>query len=183
MATEQKLMTAEELFDMPDDGMDHELVRGKLRTMPPPGFRHEETALHVGIKFGVFIEQHELGRFVGGPGFRIENDPDTVRAPDFAFIAAGRVPEGESPAGYLDFAPDLLVEVVSPSDSASEVQEKVEQWLAAGARMVLVLYPARRSMALYRSPTDVRLLGPEDVFDGADVLPGFTCRVADLFPG
>lgn len=182
MATEQKLMTAEELFDMPDDGMDHELVRGELRTMPSPGFRHEETAAILILRFGPFVIEHELGRIVGGPGFRLERSPDTVRAPDFAFIAAGRIPDDVSPAGYLDFAPDLVVEVVSPSDRATDVQEKVEQWLQADARMVLLLYPATRSMAVYRSPSDIRLLGRDDVFDGGDVLPGFSCRVSDLFP-
>jgi len=182
VAIQPKLMTAEELLRIPDDGMDHELVKGELRTMPPPGIRHEAIALRVALRFGPFIEAHELGVIVGGPGFRIEHDPDTVRAPDFAFIAAGRLPAGELPAGYADFAPDLVVEVVSPSDSAVDVHEKIEQWLAAGARMALVLYPARRSMAVYRSASDIRLLGPDDVFDGADVLPGFTCLVRDLFP-
>lgn len=182
MATQSKLMTAEELLEMPDDGMAHELVRGELRTMPPPGLRHEAIALRVGVRFAPFIEAHELGIAVGGPGFRIEHDPDTVRAPDFAFIAAGRLPPGEVPAGYPNLAPDLLVEVVSPSDSAADVHEKILQWLAAGTRMALVLYPKSRSMALYRSATDIQLLGPDDIFDGADVLPDFSCRVRDLFP-
>ncbi|MBM2811823.1 MAG: hypothetical protein HW416_2582 [Chloroflexi bacterium] len=182
MAIETKLMTAEELLNMPDDGMEHELVRGKLRTMPPPGLQHEEIAAHLVLIFGPFIKMHSLGRFFGGPGFIIERGPDTVRAPDFAFIATGRLPSGEAIAGYPELAPDFLVEVVSPGDSAAEVLDKILQWLEAGVRMAVALYPKRRSIAVYRSASDIRLLGADDVFDGGDVLPGFSCPVRELFP-
>jgi len=182
VTTQEKLMTAEELFLLPDDGMEHELVRGELRTMPPPGFRHEEIAAEVLLVFRGFVKAHKLGWAVGGPGFRIERHPDTVRAPDFAFIAAGRLPAGPPPVAYPDLAPDLIVEVVSPSDTAGKVQEKIEEWLRAGVRLALVLYPDTRSVAVYRGPSDIRLLGPEDALDGGEVLPGFTCPVRDLFP-
>lgn len=182
MATEAKLMTAEELLNMPDDGMEHELVRGELTTMPPPGLQHEEIAAHLVLTFGPFVKAHGLGRVFGGPGFIIERNPDTVRAPDFAFIAAGRLPSGEATAGYPQLAPDFLVEVVSPGDTAAEVQDKILQWLEAGVRMAVALYPKRHSIAVYRSATDIRLLGADDVFDGGDVLPGFSCPVRDLFP-
>lgn len=177
MTTQAKLMTAEELFLLPDDGMEHELVRGELRTMPPPGFRHEEIALQL----GGFVKAHRLGRAVGGPGFRIERHPDTVRAPDFAFIAAGRLPEGPPPVAYPDLAPDLVVEVVSPGDTATDVQTKIEEWLRAGVRLALVLYPHTRSVAAYRSTNDIRLLGPDDALEIGDVLPGFACQVRELF--
>lgn len=182
MAIEQKRMTADELWNMPDDGMDHELVRGELRTMPPPGPRHEEIALRIGIRMGGFIEAHRLGRAYGGPGFILSRQHDTVRAPDFTFIAAGRLPDGPSPVRYMEMAPDLVAEVVSPSDSATDVHEKMLEWLAAGVRMALAFYPATRSIYVYRSPSDVRLLGPDAVLDGADVLPGFSCPVRDFFP-
>ena len=182
MTTQEKLMTAEELFLLPDDGMEHELVRGELRTMPPPGFRHEEIALQVALQLGGFVKAHRLGRAVGGPGFRLERHPDTVRAPDFAFIAAGRLPAGPPPIAYPDLAPDLVVEVVSPGDTATEVQAKIEEWLRAGVRLALVLFPDTRSVAAYRNANDIRLLGPDDVLEIGDVLPGFTCQVRELFP-
>ena len=182
MATEQKLMTAEELLRLPDDGMRHELIEGVLRTMPPSGGLHEEVALQFGLVFGGFIKAHNLGRVFGAPGVITAHDPDTVRAPDFAFVGAGRLPDDRSPSGYLDLPPDLLVEVTSPSDSAADVQDKIEMWLRAGVRMVIQAYPSTRSVALYRSVSDVRLLGPDDIFDGADVLPGFRCPVKDFFP-
>ena len=87
-----------------------------------------------------------------------------------------------SPAGYTDIPPDLVVEVTSPSDVAAEVQEKIEMWLKAGVRMVIQAYPQTRSVAVYRSASEVRLLGPDDTFDGADVVPGFRCLVRDFFP-
>lgn len=182
MAIERKLMTAAELFMMPDDGMEHELIRGELRTMPPPGPRHEEIAAEILFRIGGHVRAHELGRVYGGPGFIVEHDPDTVRAPDFVFIAAGRLPEGPSPERYTDLIPDLIAEVVSPGDSAADVNEKMLLWLAAGVRVGLALYPRTRSVYVYRSPSDARLLGPDDVLDVADVIPGFSCRVSDFFP-
>jgi Uma2 family endonuclease len=182
MAAEPQLLTADDLLQMPDDGMRYELVRGELRMSPPPGARHEEIAASIILRVGAYIHEHELGRFYGAPGFRIERDPDTVRAPDFAFIAAGRLPGDASPRGYPEFGPDLIAEVVSPSDRATEVQEKIEQWLAAGVRMAWLVYPETRSVAVYRSPTNIRLLSAADTIDGGDVLPGFTCLVRDLFP-
>ena len=128
------------------------------------------------------MRAHGLGRVVGGPGFRIARDPDTVRAPDVAFIAAGRIPEGESPVAYPDLAPDLVVEVVSPGDRAGEIRKKVADWLAAGTRVVLVLYPRTRSAVVHRPGVQPETLGPDDELDGADVLPGFHCPVHDLFP-
>lgn len=183
MPTQAKLMTAEELLLLPDDDMEHELIRGEHRTMPPPGFRHEAIVAKAIVQLMPFVKAHKLGMVVAGPGFRLERGPDTVRAPDFAFISNERLPpEGALPPGYLDHAPDLLAEVVSPSDGAGDLQEKIAQWLTAGARMVLALYPATRSIAVHRPGRDIRLLGPDDEFDGEDVLPHFACPARDFFP-
>lgn len=175
-------MTADELLAAPEDGMRRELIRGVLRTMSPAGAWHEEIAAQVMLRVGGYIQAHRLGRVYGAPGFRIGRDPDTVRAPDFAFVAKGRLPEEKSPSGYPNLAPDFLVEVVSPNDTAAEVQQKVEQWLQAGVQLVWVVYPDTRSIAVYRSTTDIQLLGPNATLDGGAVLPGFTCPVAELFP-
>jgi Uma2 family endonuclease len=130
------------------------------------------------------VRANELGRVFGAEtGFRIARDPDTVRAPDLAFVSHSRLPAGRSPDGYLDLAPDLVVEIVSPSDRAQDVQEKMQDWMQAGSRLGWLFYPARQPVAVYRSATEVHLLGPDDELDGGDVLPGFRCPVRDFFPG
>ena len=182
MATHSGLMTAEDLLRLPDDGMRHELIEGELITMPPPGVLHEEVAGEFLLCIGPFVKAHGLGKVFGAPGIYTSHDPDTVRAPDFAFIAAGRLPGERSPEGYTDVAPDLVVEVTSPSDAATEVQARIATWLEKGVRMVVQAYPRTRSLAVYRSASDIRLLGPSDVFDGGDVLPGFSRVVSDFFP-
>jgi Uma2 family endonuclease len=114
--------------------------------------------------------------FAQDTGFRIERDPDTVRAPDAAFIAHPRlaqIPE----AGYADLAPDLVAEILSPSDKPGEVLQKVGQWLSAGVRLVWVLDPARRHARVYRADGSVAIIGPDDELRGEDVLPGFRCSV------
>src|SRR3954452_24163149 len=143
MATEKTLLTADELLSLPDDGMRHELVRGELKTMPPAGGEH---GLVAGKLFGrVFVhaDTNQLGYvFAAETGVFVEQDPDTVRAPDVAFIARARLPGGRAPRGFLRVVPDLVAEVVSPGDRASELEEKVQTWLHAGVRLVWVVYPS-----------------------------------------
>ncbi len=183
MAIQKKLMTAEELFWMPDDGMRHELVKGELRTMPPAGAEHGVVAITVGALVHSDVRANRLGWvFAAETGFRIEHGPDTVRAPDVAFVAAGRFPGGRPPRTFADLAPDLAIEVVSPSDRPGEVREKVLQWIEAGVRLVWVIQPSSRSVSVYRADGSVRILTSADQLDGEDVLPGFSCAVQDLFP-
>jgi Uma2 family endonuclease len=182
MTIEKTLLTADDLFRLPDDGMRHELVRGELRTMPPAGFNHGVIASELQWHVANFVRSRRLGYTpTADPGFVIAHGPDTVRVPDVVFVAAERI-RGELPKSFADLAPDLVAEVVSPSDSAREVEEKVQDWLAAGVRLVWVVHPTTRSVTVYRSLQDIRILREADTLDGADVLPGFTCRVGDLFP-
>jgi Uma2 family endonuclease len=175
-------MTADELLRLPDDNMRHELVKGELRTMAPGGAEH---GFVEGELLGVvreYVRARKLGfTFAAETGFRISRNPDTVRAPDVAFVARGRLPGDRLPPTFPDLAPDLVAEVVSPSDTAAEVREKVQEWLQAGARLVWVVRPSNRSVTEYRSPTEVRELGETDELDGFDVLPGFTCPVRAIF--
>jgi Uma2 family endonuclease len=112
----------------------------------------------------------------------IGQDPDTVRAPDIAFVTAARLSE-PVPQGYFSGPPDLAVEVVSPHDRVSEVEEKVQDWLDAGCREVWVVSPRFRRITVYRSPTDIRVLTAGDVLESAELLPGFSCRVGEVFGG
>ena len=182
MAVSTKLMTADELLMLPDDGKRYELIEGVLNEMSPPGTTHGLTAMRAGALLFNFVYQRDLGEvFAAETGFILSTNPDTVRAPDAAFVAAERLPTGDLPAGYLRLAPDLVVEVVSPSDTASELQGKVCTWLDAGCRLVWVVYPATRSVTVYRSRADVQVLGADDVLDGAPVLDGFSAEVRELF--
>ena len=182
MATEQRLLTAEDLFKLPDDGYRYELLDGELVKMAPPGGEHGLVLFDVTLPLGNYVTAHDLGAvLVGGPGIVLRRNPDRVRAPDLCFIARDRIPAGGLPRGYLEVIPDLVVEVISPGDRAAEVQEKVEEWLTAGVRLVWALYPRTRSVAAYQSLTVVRVYTESDVLDGAPVLPGFSWPVASLF--
>ena len=182
MTVSTKLMTAEELLMLPDDGKRYELIEGVLNKMSPAGMAHGLVAMRAGVILFNFVHHRELGEvFAAETGFVLSTDPDTVRAPDAAFVAAGRLPSGDFPPGYLRLAPDLVVEVVSPSDSASELQSKVCTWLDAGCRLVWVVYPGTRSVTVYRSRENVQVLAEDDTLDGSPVFDGFSAEVRDLF--
>lgn len=182
MAITPKLMTADELFDLPDDGMRHELVRGELRTMPPGGGEHGDESSVFDGSLGMYVRAQKLGRvYTNETGFILMTDPDTVRAPDVAFLRRERLPEGRSPRGYIRGAPDLAVEVISPNDRYTDVAEKIAEWLEHGVRMVVVVDPRRKTVDVHRPGQATRTLGLDDVLDGDDVVPGWSLAVRDLF--
>lgn len=183
MATSQKLMTAEELLRLPDDGQRHELIAGELRTMPPSGAEHGELTAACSALLRPYVITHRLGRGFGAEtGFLLATHPDMVRAPDTAFVRAERVHTAGRVTGYWPGAPDLVVEVIAAHDLYTEVEEKVLTWLAYGTRMVIVVNPRSRTVAVYRSPTQVRHLTIDDTIDGEDVVPGWTVPVRELSP-
>src|SRR5215208_5068673 len=157
MTTTLQRSTASELFEMPDDGFRYELVKGELRKMSPAGGEHG------GVVYNLtgLLAPHtkDIGQGFGAEtGFKIAADPDTVRAADIAFVRRERIPETGIPHNFWQTSPDLAVEVVSPGDTYSEVNEKVEDWLGAGTRAVWVVDPRRRVVTVYRSLTDVTRL-------------------------
>jgi Uma2 family endonuclease len=156
MTTSARTMTADDLLRMPDDGMRHELIRGVLTTMPPAGDEHGDVAS--GVAYAFMSRLRPTGRFAfraAETGFLTEQDPDTVRAPDFAVTRRDRLPAAPV-AGYSAVIPDVLVEVRSPSDRTREVTEKVDDWLRAGCRVVVVVEP-NRSVTLHRESGSTRL--------------------------
>ena len=182
MTTTLRRSTASELYAMPDDGFRYELVKGELRKMSPSGSEHAVIIGRLTMRLGQHIEANDLGLYFGAEaGFKIASDPDTVRAPDLAFVSRERIPEIGIPKNFWTGAPDLAVEVVSPGDTYSEVEEKVEDWLEAGAQAVWVVNPKRRGVAVYRSMTDVTRLSEDDELSGGEVVPGFRCKVAEIF--
>lgn len=175
-------MTADELQQLPSGGPRYELVRGELRTMAPSGYEHGDVTLEIGASLRSYVQANRLGGVVAGDvGFRLTSDPDTVRAPDVAFIRQERLREVGRPTGYWPGVPDLAVEVISPNDLYTEVEEKVAEWLEHGTRMVVVVNPRRRTVAVHRPGQPVRSLTERDVLGGEDVVPGWSIPVADLF--
>ena len=175
------LVTAEDLIQMPDSER-CELVRGEIVRMPPTGWSHGPVSSKFDRRIGLFVEQHRLGVVsTAEVGYLLTRNPDTVRAPDVSFVSRERIPPGGVTEGYVPFAPDLAVEIVSPSNSAVDISDKVEEYLAAGTRMVLVVFPRRRSVTAYLPGGEARVLHEDDILDGGDVLPGFAVRVGDFF--
>ena len=182
MRTLKELFTAEELLCLPTVGRRLELVKGKVYEMAPAGGRHGYVAIKTAVPLSAHVQSNRLGHvFAAETGFVLRRDPDTVRAPDVAFIAQSRLSVHEIPDSFIELVPDLVVEVVSPSDTRREVLDKVEDWLRAGVKLVWVLYPISRTASVYRSGASVRDLTETDLLDGEDVVPGFSCRLADLF--
>ena len=179
------LLTAEDLWKQTDDSYRYELVKGVIHRMPPAGFEHGIRTSEIGSLLTVHVKKHKLGYVCcAETGFKISQNPDTVRAPDAAFVrqaAIDECDEGGIPRGYWEGAPDLAVEVISPSDTYTEVAEKVDEWLNAGCAMVWVLNPRRETVEVYRSPKDITVLHGDDTLDGEDVIEGFQCQVRDLF--
>ena len=150
--------------------------------MTPAGSEHGKIAASVAILLGSHVRARKLGEVLAAEtGFLIARNPDTVRAPDAAFISKDHVPPGGLPKGYAPFAPDIAVEVLSPSDSLLDVEEKIEQWLKAGTALVWVVNPRGRTVTVHRSGRDPRVLRESDALTGEDVCPGFSVQVGELF--
>lgn len=179
----KKLLTAEEFFLVPDpaDGSQQELVRGEIITMPPPGGLHGATCTKSALTLGTFVYSGPGGTLVcNDTGFITERDPDSVRGPDISYWTKDRLPE--IPVGYIEIAPDMLVEVLSPSNTRKQVLAKLREYFARGVRLVWVLAPEDRTLTIYRTADEGRLLHETATVTGEDVLPGFSCRVSDLLP-
>ncbi len=150
--------------------------------MTPAGWKHAIVAGTLHTWLGQHVQQECLGRILSAePGFLIARNPDTVRAPDIAFIHKDHFPAEQPEEAFWPGAPDLAVEVVSPADTMGEVDDKVKMWLDAGAGMVWVVNPKWCNVTVYRSATDIKTLTENDELDGEDVVPGFRCRVGEIF--
>jgi Uma2 family endonuclease len=177
-----ELMTVEDLYTMPDDGRKYELQGGILVSEPLPGFRHGRIAIGMAVLLSEHVEKTQLGVVIGNDsGFILSEDPDTVRGPDVAFVSRERVNAIGDPVKAFPGAPDLAVEVLSPSNTRASMHAKVADYLAAGSRRVWVVDPEARTVKVYASLLSPRELGPEDVLSGEDVIPGFEVVVGELF--
>jgi len=183
MVQQAPLLTADELWCMPDDGYHrYELDRGRLLTMTPAGTLHSAVALRLGGALLNYVDASKAGVVVGADsGFKLESDPDTVRAPDVAFIARNRIPVEGLPSKFWMGAPDLAVEVLSPSDKRPHVDRKIAQYLELGVRQVWFVEPSHRRVTVFRPDRSPAVLHEADTLDGGDLLPGFQYPLSRLF--
>ena len=175
------LMTAEDFLNMPEDGSRYELIMGELVKMSPPGQYHAEIGSIVDGSLGPHARGEGIGKVYTEYGYILSFGPDTVRAPDLSFVSQARLDAIGETSGYWPGAPDLAIEIVSPSDRLSDVADKVREWLDAGTLMVAVINPRNRTVEIHRPPADVEILAEGDTLDGADVVPGWRIAVADIF--
>lgn len=173
-------ITGETLFRLGDIGP-VELVRGEIIHMAPTGHAHGYVEFNIGGILREFVRKHKLGRIIGGEvGIYTQRNPDTVRAADVAFISRERLAQVQSQS-YLDVAPELIVEVLSPDDAWSQLMEKLEEYFIIGVQMVWVADPRRQQVYVYSSLTEVERFTMAEVLSGGKILPGFSVPVAELF--
>ena len=177
-----KLLTADDLLRLYSEGVRGELIRGVLHETMAKGEEHGFIVMNICILVGGFVKPRRLGRVVGSDsGVQLEWNPDTVREPDVAFISAEKRPLDVRNMGYTQVPPDLVVEVISPSDRLSEVIDKALMWLSFGVGVVWLVDPESRTVTLYRDDAPAITLGEDDTLDAEPVLPGFTCSVREIF--
>ena len=193
MVIRENIHTAEELWELshrPEYAdLRLELSEGRLIVMSPAGWKHGSIALWLGRKVGDFVDDNRLGVTTAAEtGFILYKNPDpkgkdTVRAPDVGFIAAERVPDDldDLPDGYVPFAPDLAIEVISPNDDPKEIEQKIAEYLKYGTRLVWVFYSAKKEVKVYAPDQKTKTLKIGDTLDGGDVLPSFRLPVQDIF--
>lgn len=182
MSATTQTMTADELFMMPDDDNRYDLIKGELRKMSPAGSEHGAIIVRLTVALGQYVEENDLGEVFGAEtGFKLSSNPDTVLGPDVAFVSNEKIPPTGIPVAYWPGAPDLAVEVVSPGNTRREIEEKIEEYLAAGVRAVWIINPKRRTVTVHRANAEPVTLAESDILNGEDVVPGFQYTIARLF--
>lgn len=180
--TTEQTYTVEEYERLPeDDGYRDELVRGRLVREPGPGNEHGMVQANLTAELHRHMREHDLGVVRVETGYVLSTEPATVRCPDVSFIARDRIPPEGLPRGFPRIPPDLAVEVVSPSNTAADVQEKVEEYFGAGVRQVWIVYPRTRKVAVHLSPAEVQVFGNAEELEGGELIPGLRLPVAKLF--
>ena len=176
--TQTHLMTAEELGNLPDEPLRHELIKGELLTMPLPKHEHMRVSANLTVILGQYVKANRLGEVNVEGGYKLESDPDTVLGPDVSFVARDRI--ALSPEGYHQGPPDLAVEVLSPGDRRGKVEHKLALWLEFGTRSVWHVDPRKRTIEIIHSTAERRLLHETDELVD-DTVPGFRVKVSEIF--
>ena len=180
--TATELLTADDLLRLDSQGTRGELIRGVFHEIMSSGLEHSKIAAKLTVLLGIFVMPRNLGTLATSDlGVWLERDPDTVREPDIAYFSAARLPPNVRITGYAEVPPDLVVEIVSPSDTRREVRDKARMWLSYGVALVWVVQPDTRTVDVYEPDQAVVSLTDQDTLDGSEVLPGFTCPISDIF--
>ncbi len=180
MAEAARLVTAEELQRYPDDGYKYELVEGRVVRMSPPGFVHGRIAARVAAMLDRHVRPADLGTVLVELGVKLATNPDTVRAPDVAFIRRDRIPV-PAPKGYWQGAADVAFEVLSPDDRPTEIRKKIEEYLARETSAVVVIDPDNQTASVFRPSRAAMTLSVRDELDLSDAIAGFRCRISEIF--
>ncbi|NQV27025.1 MAG: Uma2 family endonuclease [Rhodopirellula sp.] len=177
-----EVMTAADLLATSGGAQRYELMDGVIRAMSPAGNKHGKIAMSLGFRLAAFVEEHGLGTvYAAETGFLIQQDPDTVRAPDVAFITQARIDEVGPVDGYWPGAPDIVAEVVSPNDRFSDTEQKALHWLRAGSQVVWVVDPAQTHVTEYRGVSEIRVLSSDETLTVPQLLPGWEVKISELF--
>ena len=180
LRTNQPLITGEELYAL-GDSQRSELIAGKLKIMPPTGFLHGDIELNIGSILRAFVSQNKLGRvMVGEVGIYIQRNPDTIRGADVLYISQQRLAQVKSNS-YLDIAPELIVEVLSPRDYWADINRKLHDYFSIKVDRVWIADPSRKMLYIYKSLTDITILQQDDIVTDDVILPNFKCKVSDFF--
>jgi Uma2 family endonuclease len=180
MSTATRPMTAEELIKLPSGEFCYELVKGELLTMSPAGEEHGAVIMNLAAPLSMYVKANKLGVVYGAEtGFKLESDPDTVLAPDIAFIRRAKV--GERSKAYRMGAPDLAVEVISPGESKNKIEKKTEQWFQGGALAVWIVNPQTLTVTICRPHAAPVVLNDQDELTGDDLVAGFSIPVSEIF--
>ena len=176
-----RTITSDDLLDLPKDGFRYEIVRGELRKKMPSGILHALIAGRIAGLLSGFIRQRRLGEILTAePGFKLSLTPETLRVPDVSFMRMDKFLQIKNLDKFYSGAPNLAVEVISPSETFQDEQEKIEDYLASGVEMIWIVRPKQTTITVYRPQHELTVLRIGDSLDGADVIPGFTCSVEDI---
>ncbi len=181
-ATSTALMTAEELLQLPDDDLRHELINGELITMPLPRLPHGRIALRLAVPLGQFVWEHDLGEvYIGDAGFQLTWNPDTVIGPGIAFISKERLKEVAEVKGYWQGPPDLAIEVYSPEYRKGRISERISRLFNAGTKQVWIVHLKHSTVTVYRSISDTTTFSGSDYLESPDLFPGFRISLDWIF--
>jgi Uma2 family endonuclease len=182
MPNVRRYVTAAEFLSHSAAAGPSELVRGEIRVMTPAGAAHGLVAGTIFAALNAFVESRQLGVcFPDNTGFLLPGLGDTVRSPDVAFVRAERLPDQGIGPGWMNVAPDLVVEVLSPTETASELEEKLRDYRAAGTRLAWVADPTARIVSVRPTSAPESWVTEAETLDGGDVLPGFSLSVTRVF--
>lgn len=180
--TVEKPISVDDFYEIAFEGFRGELVEGELRETMPTSILHGIIAGRIAIILGFFVLQNKLGEVLTAEtGFRLFTDKKTVRVPDISFLSNEKLAGIKNVNKFYEGTPDLAIEVISLSETYSDVQSKLEDYLSAGVKMVWIIRPENKTVTSYRALSDFKTLRENEELNGEDVLPNFKCKLADIF--